>query len=706
MLKNSTGQLIFGKRAIALAMALVLMPICMLLMYMFVDHTMLATRASMQERGRSQASHMAEAGLLLAYDAFRANNFSAATAVGTLSGGSFTLTGPAPGIFVAPACPYNMTFVSDGQGWRTWTWVPGQATGFPFADGMGKESLRYRIYFIDPPQNTKWRIDSQANTGGYQQTQSQEGYIQNNAKCALYSAGDLDDLGRIDSITVNGTVHANGNVYLFPKRLESRTSPLDLDVTYVNMPVWLPSIQAKFKGVSWLVKASPSSPISVDITGNVEAGGKIIRSCDGHGENTGSPQLSFTNCYANINGVSLAGGANLMAMDSNNTGWANFVKSTPALALNVTDNAFGGHTSDSFDLRTTAPGGYYNTLASTSGGLVLGNASAGAPGVPGVATNTIFNNAECRNVTFFDVDVAAVTASGNNALIYSLSPIRLQNADTLGANLTVVSPATIYTRGNFNRINPKAAALITTDRIYHLSEGFNDADPRNSGLVPFDTTASGDLGLFGGVSLTSDLTKNFPPHASMTSTPSSLTIQADLVDGVPVRQELNWDPGLGYSSPSSYHTSYYTQAGRVSPWQSGLNCAACSDGLLEEFQQLNVDTTRPLPDSRVPLYGHVLRKVSNPDPWFPPVALIRRGSIMHLHCSNMDPSPSTSPLPWEQRPYVTPWLVRSYYVPAKRIFDSTPSLPPTSPSAPPVPVPVPLYAPNICVKTLWSVSGN
>ena len=331
--------------------------------------------------------------------------------------------------------------------------------------------------------------------------------------------------------------------------------------------------------------------------------------------------------------------------------------------------------------------------------------SGGTP-IPGVKLATLYNNSENRPVTLFDIDLSAIQWP-TNGLIYSTKPVRLCNGAVLRDNITVATPATIYTKGDFNRGTTadghKSAALVTLDRIYHLSDHWDDKAPQNSwnnaGIpnAPIVIQTAFD-------NRDNPLKQeNFPPHAGMDSAvdkdgDSHLVINAALVDGVPSVNELNWAAAPNAFVNPNYgdyvHAIYLSAAPGpyVTPWQASVNCAANSDCLLEEFQQLHVATGYPNNGDSL-LKGH-----SNPDKWDllePYVKLDRKGSVMHLQAAVMGPY-TTSPQTWDLAPKVSPWLVRSYYTPWIRTYAAEPrfSYPQT----------LPKFTPNISTKTLWSAS--
>ena len=685
------------KKGFALALALILMPLCMLLMYLFVDKVLIATHASMHERGRSQTFHMAEAGLVVAYDAFQANNFAGLTHR-LVSGALVTDTTDSKLVLPNPT-PGNMAFAPDAEGWYRWRWKPGDPPGASYCDGTETEMIRFRIYY---PSQGQWRIDCQGQVGTWTSTHSQVGTIENNAEYAIYSAGDMNDLTKADNVTVNGKIHANGNLYLLPRFMTNFSPSVDatghfLFITKTLKDVVWPVVVSASPGVSakTLYHNPPLIPCNIT-SAEVEAGGKIIRSTNAHGDpytSTGQT-ITSTGCVTitvpGFPSKELTGGPTGVALDSNNPNWK-------TIAVNnwgklVRDAQLGSRVRNSFDPRAIEVGGYYHHQA-LSKGLFLDGVSGKGTWLKVVQ---FYNNSENRLVSLYDIDVNALATSSDwpqNGLIYSPRPVRLYNCKVLKAPLTLVSPATIYTKGNFNAdyagAPHKPAALVTTDRIYHLSDAWVDsttpAPPTQTKVNDHDHPPI--------------LPDQFPPHAANSDSiyPDQLVINADLVDGPPVINELNWVPSHKGMTNPYYSNIYYLPHNPSRPhkgyrWQASINAAAGSDCLLEEFHQLQMVMDEPNKwDSHAKI-------PKNPDPDFPPVTLVRTGSVMHLQSANMGGF-NVKPPDWDSAPGVTPWMVRSFYTPWVRIFNNDPLFQP-GPSQQ-----LPVFAPNVSTKTLWTISN-
>ncbi len=92
------------------------------------------------------------------------------------------------------------------------------------------------------------------------------------------------------------------------------------------------------------------------------------------------------------------------------------------------------------------------------------------------SAHTFANPSTVKMVTVVEIDANLLTnclGSANPPVVYSEVPVRL-TGDTLNSGLTVVSPEAIYVKGDFNKINPKGAAIITGNHTYHVSGSFKD----------------------------------------------------------------------------------------------------------------------------------------------------------------------------------------------------------------------------------------
>jgi len=119
-----------------------------------------------------------------------------------------------------------------------------------------------------------------------------------------------------------------------------------------------------------------------------------------------------------------------------------------------------------------------------------------------LTTNSFYNYREGKTATAYDIDISKLNTSGyypRNGILYASrnqvagtqQAIRLVNGATLSAPLTVVTNNPLYTLGNYNSVNKKAAALFT-DALTVLSTNWSDANSNNalSSRVAANTTVN------------------------------------------------------------------------------------------------------------------------------------------------------------------------------------------------------------------------
>jgi hypothetical protein len=102
-----------------------------------------------------------------------------------------------------------------------------------------------------------------------------------------------------------------------------------------------------------------------------------------------------------------------------------------------------------------------------------------------ITTKSFYNYREYKWVTSYDINIQKLNTSGYyplNGILYASrdqvagtqQAIRLTNGAELAAPLTVVTDNPLYTLGNYNNVNKKAAALFT-DALTVLSTNWSDA---------------------------------------------------------------------------------------------------------------------------------------------------------------------------------------------------------------------------------------
>jgi hypothetical protein len=291
---------------------------------------------------------------------------------------------------------------------------------------------------------------------------------------------------------IQGKVHANGDMYFRP---DGTTLTVDA-----------PSITATGRMIR-----------TTDAWGRDRYSGNTVRIKDRDG-----------------NYVDMVGGAPGTAMDSENADWTNDDPDDGidgALELwdgIVRDGSLGAVRVDPPPLETVQPGGYYDQYAALR--IRAGDVQVDAAGNPlsgwlgeAVTEKTFYNQSLDMDVTVQELDVALLRSTGNwpaNGLIYAEVPIRLINAEELQDDLTIVAAHAIYTKGHFNSVNKRAAAIISAGRIWHLSNAWSD-DP---------ATTHAD-------------------KSSRQAANGTTVINAALVDGIPVVHEANFADLDGDGSP-------------------------------------------------------------------------------------------------------------------------------------------------------------
>jgi hypothetical protein len=107
-----------------------------------------------------------------------------------------------------------------------------------------------------------------------------------------------------------------------------------------------------------------------------------------------------------------------------------------------------------------------------------------------VTTKSFYNYREYKWVTSYDINIEKLNTSGyypRNGILYASrdqvtgtqQAIRLTDGEELAAPLTVVAENPLYTVGDYNKTNKKAAALFT-DALTILSENWNDGNSNKS----------------------------------------------------------------------------------------------------------------------------------------------------------------------------------------------------------------------------------
>jgi hypothetical protein len=388
---------------------------------------------------------------------------------------------------------------------------------------------------------------------------------------ALFANETLSEFVRGADQDISGDVHSNGDLFFRPSgtTLEIRANSV---TSHGNM--------IRYK----------------DAWGRSDAGGTVKIS-------TGSETGSLVTMDGKDQGKTGIGNA----FDSYNANWLNVTSGAyKKWGGVVRDGNLGGLKKAPPVLEAMEAGGYFEQNA----GTVITSSSSGT----GISNKTFYNNAEDKSVTVKEINMATFTYPANG-LLYAKTPIRLVNAAKLTSPITIVSNSNIYTIGDFNKVygdsasyssstsTKKGAAIMTSQRVYHLSGAWSDSANATKGTtVPTpkdDPLYTGDA-------------KNV------------VEINAALVDGAPCVDEINYVKNYnGVTNPLYNPTD---QPG-------GKYCWANSDDLLENWGNATTYS------------GTSIKPI-----------LKKRGSVVHLENTVMAKLDNTN-----AGPGICAWVMKSHY---------------------------------------------
>jgi len=483
------------KRGIIMVFTLLIMPICVIMGAIMIK-TLISERYFLQnEKSIGQSFYMAEIGLNVAYSAYvraqvetssvEAYTHLKASTDGPNDSGAVIPTGyltlPTQ---VTAAIPFQRVASGPYQGWYEYKWTPGDAHESLTGTGL-KELIRFRVSRMQVGQNqrnTSWEIVSEAEFAGLKKTHRQTGMLEGFLDFAELGKGDINEHIRGADQFITGKVHANGNIYLRPESGRTLTFRTD----------------------------------------SMTATGKFVYGKDAVGRSSSGFTVKASKTNQNGSLVTWPVGFN-----SDSSNWHD--PRTGVLALfdgTVRDGATGATPKSMPPVASFEPGGFYYQNAQ-SGGLLISKSSTGQVQVNGVplassplgpsgkkviSAVTVRNHLEGRNVTMYQIDFdqkeSAARPAGQqlaasdygNGLIYSEFPVVITNGAKLPRKTTIVSQSTIMTKGDFNKeqatsddlnlwtnggtvggnyypprtwTSKQSAALITKDRIFHVSKGFN-----------------------------------------------------------------------------------------------------------------------------------------------------------------------------------------------------------------------------------------
>jgi len=538
------------RKGFLLALVMLMIPVSLLMVFSVSRVIFQETGFSMGAQARTKAFYVCQAGLNTAYHVFSTNNFRGHTHE---SDGSTRTSSSAPDFLQAYTQP---ALTLDSDGWYEWSW-DGADPKTSFTRGGAAESYRFQIFLPSPG---RWTIVAEGNVGGYVSRQEQTGSIGPIYEYTVFDNGNSTDFSRPMQHTVEGKVHANGDLFLRP---------------------W--STEGFALGPLVIVAAVKPANLNLKVD-SLTSAGHIIRTRD----HLGNPEPSPAYCkiskgdhtgpmVALENSFDEPGGP----YDSNHPDWRD---PGPAGAIQkyggtVIDSELGAVRQGPPSRQTLTPGGYYDQKA---GLRIDGSTSA-----PWCTEKKFYNQSEAREVTVKEIDVAALQAAGGfpaNGIIYASTPVRLTNAHKLPGDMTLASCAPIYTKGDFNKDDPDgsgpnqrhSAALMTSDRVFNLTSSFDDADSY-SYKDP----------------LTAMLSKATDPPLYSGDPAEVLEINSAICDGSPSEEVRAWQkPAPG--KPNSFYVSGEFKGTKLiadwaDPGHPGLKVAyPVVDKYLENLQNIKI----------------------------------------------------------------------------------------------------------------------
>jgi hypothetical protein len=603
-----------GTRGYALAIVIMLIPVIYILANTIIAKSIVHYRAAVHDDGTQKAFYIAEGGEAVASLLLASNNYSRFTHTSDLIPESVDER-----LIILDELA-NVIEI-DEEGWYCWSWKPGD-TNRSFTGTDRAESFKFRIY-PDENDETRWTIEVEGVYDGsfVKKIQVIEA-LEAGFPYVLFGAEDLSEFTRGTAQVVHGKVHANGNLFIRP---DNSTVTIHSDS----------------------VTAAGKIMRHIDAWDRVHTSGDVFIRSDDTGslaemQGSNNPSVAFSSLHSNW--LNTAGGA-LSRWNGR-----------------VLDGSLGAKKIALPPLESFVEGGYYERHA----GIIIDSATDAGATDDIVHDRTLYNAAENRYENYKEIDISRITSYpgysplpvnlGGGLLIYSKVPIRIINAEVLPVKMTIVCNANIYLQGDFNKlvgtkesqkayldeiidadqhgqlsilnhhdyITKKPAALVSSQRIYRLSKGYNDAEnfkgaALNTAVEPatyennihnvFDFESSDFLSL-------SEEAQNLVRE--IREDDDVMEINSILVDGIPTVNERNW-----VKTWNNMANPHYTGT-----WVPAL---ANSDALLEE--------------------------------WTGARTIRKRGSIIHLSNSPMAKMDNSN-----AGPGVAGWVIRSHYKPPFRDY--------------------------------------
>jgi len=519
---------------IALVIALSLLAAMSILGALFVALSVTENQIAVNENLATKALMMAESGWNVAFKEFANANFSGYTHRANLSF-------PPSDYLSISAVPQMVIDTAENNGLRdernngdfVWEWQPGDAH-MSLAGTNLAESFRFKIYpKTDNPGEVEYYVEATGRVGNATRMIRVGVFKDSGYKYAMFSDGDMGEFTRGRDQTMGGNIHANGDICFRPE------------------------------------SGQTLSIISESIT----CTGEMIRSRDVWGRD--APPGSTVE-IKDGDGVwqEMEGGDAGEAFDSENPAWTD-ADSTNGIegALEkwdgiVRDGQLGGEYVKPPDISSMETGGYFERNASIR--IRAGDSQTNGSGVDitdalgDAITEVTFWNANLQQyVTVQNIDVGALAASGqfpSNGLLFADQPIRLVNAAELPQPLTVVAANSIYTRGDYNSVDKKAASIMSTGRVWHVSSGWSDDEYYTKGALTRRQASNG-----------------------------TTTINAAIVDAVLVVNEANWADLDKDGTPDGYSGDAWANSDfLLEVWGGGPERVLVKRGSFMHLQRANM----------------------------------------------------------------------------------------------------------------------
>lgn len=534
---------VLRRRGFILPLVVMLLPICFILLLTVGRSIINEKNFLAYERGTGRAYYMAETGMQAAFYSYSTSNFTEYThdkrGITDPDAAGTPLTG---GILQVPASiTAGLAFTQAADGWYEWTWNPGDPHE-PFANVGLPEAIRFRCSRTD----AGWEIVGQAQLGQVVKTHRLAGVIEPAFNYALFDNADLGEFIRGPAQRVDGDVHANGNIMMTP---------------WGGLEVY----------ADYFASAK-----------NIYAGKDLV----GRELANGSNNIKIANASGTL--VSMTKG-----FDSFNADWTDPTNGAAAKWNGIVkDGNIGAQIKIAPPVETFEPGGFYDLKAQEDGLKITASTSA-----PWAQSVSFYNGTERRVVEAIEIDMSILNGSDfpNNGLIYSEVPIVLKNAQQLEGPLSIVSQATIYTKGDVNKdlatrddydkkhglrdyapggvkeaehdpnwTTRQPMALMTKDRIFHSTKDYQYQPGSHS--LPGSGTTSGNE------------PEEYPEDNEYVNTDSGkgntnvIEINSALLDGAPNYDEVwNRVTDTGATDPDTGQSIFRERAWGEDPDSPGWN---------------------------------------------------------------------------------------------------------------------------------------